>query len=81
VPGHVNETWFKIPPSKEGTIFKGQCAELCGPGHADMRAAVKAVSPEAYQRFIERRADAIEAAGKALGEQRKSGEGSVTPQK
>jgi cytochrome c oxidase subunit II len=80
VPGHVNETWFKIPPDKEGTIFKGQCAELCGPGHADMRAAVKAVSPEQYQQFIEKRADAIEASGKALGEQRKSGEGSVIPE-
>ena len=34
VPGHTNETWFKI--SKEG-IYKGQCAELCGSGHADMR--------------------------------------------
>jgi cytochrome c oxidase subunit II len=79
VPGHVNETWFKIPPDKEGTIFKGQCAELCGAGHADMRAAVKAVSPEEYQRFIEQRADDIEASGKALSEARKSGEGSVIP--
>ena len=34
VPGHTNETWFKI--SKEG-IYKGQCAELCGSNHADMR--------------------------------------------
>ncbi|HYZ27538.1 MAG TPA: cytochrome c oxidase subunit II, partial [Thermoleophilaceae bacterium] len=35
VPGHTNETWFKIP--KPG-IYKGQCAELCGDNHADMRA-------------------------------------------
>jgi cytochrome c oxidase subunit 2 len=79
VPGHVNETWFKIPADKVGTTFKGQCAELCGANHADMRAAVKAVSPEEYQRFIDQRADAIEASGKALGEQRKSGEGAVIP--
>ena len=39
VPGHVNETWFKIPADKAGTVFRGQCAELCGAGHADMRAA------------------------------------------
>jgi cytochrome c oxidase subunit II len=79
VPGHVNETWFKIPPDKEGRIFKGQCAELCGANHADMRAAVKAVSPEEYQRFIEQRADDIEASGKALSQQRKSGAGAVVP--
>ena len=35
VPGHTNETWFKI--AKPG-LYKGQCAELCGAGHADMRA-------------------------------------------
>ena len=41
VPGHVNETWFKIPPDKAGTTFNGQCAELCGTGprrHARGRA-------------------------------------------
>ena len=36
MPGHTNETWFKI--TKAGT-YEGQCAELCGEGHADMRAA------------------------------------------
>jgi cytochrome c oxidase subunit 2 len=80
VPGHVNETWFKIPADKAGTIFSGQCAELCGPGHADMRARVKAVTPDQYEAWAERQADDIEASGKALGEQRKQGEGSVIPQ-
>jgi cytochrome c oxidase subunit II len=79
VPGHVNETWFKIPADKAGTTFIGQCAELCGAGHADMRAAVKAVTPDEYQAWAEKRADDIEAAGKALGEQRKEGEGQVIP--
>ena len=37
-PGHTNETWFKI--SKAG-IYEGQCAELCGSNHADMRAEVR----------------------------------------
>jgi len=78
VPGHVNETWFKIPADKVGTTFKGQCAELCGYNHADMRAAVKAVSPADYKSFVNRRADEIEAAGKALGQQRKQGEGAIT---
>src|SRR5258705_4965052 len=72
VPGHVNETWFKIPPDKAGTTFSGQCAELCGFGHADMRAQVKAVTPNQYEAWAQRQADDIEAAGKALGQQRKS---------
>jgi cytochrome c oxidase subunit 2 len=79
VPGHVNETWFKIPPDKAGTTFIGQCAELCGPNHADMRAAVKAVTPAEYEAWAEKRADEIETAGKELGEQRKEGEGAVIP--
>ncbi len=79
VPGHVNETWFKIPADKAGTTFTGQCAELCGPGHADMRAEVKAVTPDEYEAWAQQRADDIEAAGKALGEQRKAGEGQVIP--
>ena len=46
VPGYVNETWFKVP--NEGT-YRGQCAELCGSGHADMRAKVVAVSPDEFK--------------------------------
>jgi cytochrome c oxidase subunit II len=79
VPGHTNETWFKIPADKAGTTFRGQCAELCGPGHADMRAEVKAVTPDQYEAWAQQRADDIVAAGVALSEQRKSGEGQVIP--
>ena len=42
VPGYHNYTWFKIP--KPG-IYRGQCAALCGRGHARMIATVKAVPP------------------------------------
>jgi cytochrome c oxidase subunit II len=79
VPGHVNDTWFKIPPEREGEVFRGQCAELCGAGHADMRAAVRAVSPEEYQAWAEQQADDIEESGKLLAEQRERREGSVSP--
>jgi cytochrome c oxidase subunit II len=84
VPGHVNQTWFKIPPSaipegKDSVTFKGQCAELCGYNHADMRAEVKAVRPDAYQAWYDRQAADIAAAGKAVAQQRKSGEGAITP--
>jgi cytochrome c oxidase subunit II len=75
VPGHVNETWFKIPASKAGTTFHGQCAELCGAGHADMRAAVRAVTPEEYEAWAEEQRAAIEEAGELLAEQRERREG------
>jgi cytochrome c oxidase subunit 2 len=75
VPGHVNETWFKIPADQVGTVFNGQCAELCGTNHADMRAEVRAVSPEDYEQWAEERTAAIEEAGEALAEQRKQREG------
>jgi cytochrome c oxidase subunit 2 len=79
VPGHVNETWFKIPADQAGTTFKGQCAELCGAGHADMRAAVRAVTPEEYQAWAEQQADDIEESGKLLAEQREGREGEDSP--
>jgi cytochrome c oxidase subunit II len=81
VPGHVNETWFKIPAKfagetfEEGTVFDGQCAELCGAGHADMRAEVRAVTPAQYEAWVEQQRADIEEAGEALAEQREQREG------
>jgi cytochrome c oxidase subunit 2 len=69
----VNETWFKVPAGREG-IYRGQCAELCGPNHADMRAWVQAVTPEEYRRWAARKRAQIEAAGEALAAQRKERE-------
>jgi cytochrome c oxidase subunit 2 len=74
VPGHVNKTWFKIPASKAGRVFDGQCAELCGEGHADMRAEVRAVTPEQFEAWADRQRADIKAAGEALAEQRKQRE-------
>ena len=71
VPGHVNKTWFKIPSDRAGETFLGQCAELCGANHADMRAAVRAVTPTQFESWAQRQRADIEAAGEALGEQRK----------
>jgi len=72
VPGYVNKTWFKVP--KEG-VYRGQCAELCGSGHADMRAHVRAVSPDAFKQWARDKREEIQAAGEALAQQRKQGEG------
>ena len=72
VPGHTNQTWFKI--DKEGT-YKGNCAELCGDGHADMRGVVKAVSPARYQQFVAKRQREIKASQRGLAQQRREREG------
>jgi cytochrome c oxidase subunit II len=74
VPGHVNESWFKIPRGEEGT-YTGQCAELCGAGHADMRATVRAVTPEEFEAWAERKRADIKEAQEGLAEQREQFEG------
>jgi cytochrome c oxidase subunit 2 len=74
-PGHTNETWFKI--SKPG-VYKGQCAELCGDNHADMRNRVIALPVDQYKAWVERQRTNILAAQKALAAQRNAGFGSTS---
>src|ERR1700733_6158782 len=50
VPGYQNYTWFKV--EKPG-VFRGQCAILCGRGHARMIATVKAVPPAQFDQWLE----------------------------
>ncbi len=56
VPGYHNYTWFKI--SKPG-LYRGQCAYLCGRGHARMIATVKAVAPAQFDEWIAAQKQAI----------------------
>lgn len=49
VPGRLNETWFRV--EKEGVYF-GQCSELCGKNHSYMPITIKAVSQEAYDKWL-----------------------------
>jgi cytochrome c oxidase subunit 2 len=49
VPGYNDYTWFKI--DKPG-VFRGQCAILCGRGHARMIATVKAVPPAQFEAWL-----------------------------
>ena len=74
IPGHVNETWFKIPGKLAGTTFRGQCAELCGANHADMRARVRAVTPDEFEDWTQQQRDDIQAAQEDLAEQRRQRE-------
>lgn len=48
VPGRTNIMW--IEADQPGT-YKGQCAEFCGTGHADMRLLVVAESPAKFAQW------------------------------
>ena len=67
-PGHTNETWFRIDQPGE---YLGQCAELCGDNHADMRARVIALPADEFQAWQERQAADIQKSQAFLSLQRK----------
>jgi cytochrome c oxidase subunit II len=56
VPGYHNYTWLKV--SKPG-VYRGQCAFLCGRGHARMIAAVRAVPPAQFDAWLARQKQLI----------------------
>lgn len=62
IPGFINEAWTRIPTPG---IYRGQCAELCGIGHAYMPIVVE-VRPEAeFDAWIEEQRLASALAGEA----------------
>jgi cytochrome c oxidase subunit 2 len=67
VPGYHNYTWFKV--SKPG-LYRGQCAVLCGRGHATMRATVRAVPPAAFEAWLAGDRKQINEANAAAKEER-----------
>jgi cytochrome c oxidase subunit II len=56
VPGYHNYTWFKV--EKPG-VFRGQCAFLCGRGHARMIATVRAEEPAEFEAWLTRQKQLI----------------------
>jgi len=48
-PNHVNYTWIQ---ANTPGIYYGQCAELCGASHANMRVVVIAQAPEEFDRWV-----------------------------
>lgn len=50
VPGRLNETWFKA--EREG-IYYGECSKLCGKDHSFMPIAVRVVSQEKYEAWLQ----------------------------
>jgi cytochrome c oxidase subunit 2 len=69
IPGHTNHTWFRI---SEPGAYEGQCAELCGEGHADMFARVIAVSPSEYKTWLAKQAADIKESQALLALERKT---------
>jgi cytochrome c oxidase subunit 2 len=59
VPGYHNYTWLKV--SRPG-IYRGQCAILCGRGHARMIASVRAVPPAQFDAWLARQKQLIQEA-------------------
>lgn len=64
VPGMTTEV--RATPTKLGR-FPVVCAELCGLGHATMRATAWVVSPAAYERWLARQGEAPVGSGGAQG--------------
>lgn len=46
IPGRVNRVWFK---ATQPGVYNSQCAELCGVGHAFMRAKVIVMEPREFE--------------------------------
>ena len=60
VPGYTTYTWFKAPHA--GSVYRGQCAQLCGRQHYAMIAKVKVVTPDQYQAWLKFQANSIQQA-------------------
>jgi cytochrome c oxidase subunit II len=69
IPGYTNHTWFRI---SEPGVYDGQCAELCGEGHADMVAHVHALTPEQYKAWLAKQAADIKESQALLALERKT---------
>jgi len=80
IPTYTNHTWFKVTKHgnknfrgfTQAAVFDGNCAELCGENHADMRMRVIAVPVDEYQSWVRRQLAELQAARVALGKQREA---------
>jgi cytochrome c oxidase subunit 2 len=62
IPGFINEAWARIPVTG---MFRGQCAELCGMGHAYMPIVIDVRPEEEFDAWIEDQRLAASLAGEA----------------
>jgi cytochrome c oxidase subunit II len=66
IPGKVNHTWFQ---AKKVGSYEGQCAELCGLQHAQMRAWVDVMQDTDYRTWLERQKRLLTEGSPELGKQ------------
>ena len=57
VPGRTNVFEFNVDERFAGQTFNGQCAELCGSGHAIMLFTVHAMAPTDFDAWLQERID------------------------
>jgi cytochrome c oxidase subunit 2 len=69
IPGYTNHTWFRI---SEPGVYEGNCAELCGEGHADMIGRVHALPVDEYEAWLTRQAADIKESQALLALERKT---------
>lgn len=70
IPGRVNHTWFEVD---RAGVYAGQCAELCGLEHANMRATVRIMPRAAFESWLAARRSNQTAGTSDLGRQEWSG--------
>ena len=66
IPGKVNHTWFQA--NRVGS-YEGQCAELCGLQHAQMRAWVDVMTDADYRFWLERQKRLLTEGSPELGKE------------
>jgi cytochrome c oxidase subunit II len=66
VPGYTTYTWFKALKARE--LYHGQCAQLCGRGHAAMTALVDVLTPAAFQSWLATQQHAIQTANQQVSQ-------------
>jgi heme/copper-type cytochrome/quinol oxidase subunit 2 len=76
VPGHDTETWFRA--DRKG-VYPGQSTAYSGTSYAVMRAWVRVVSPEQYQRFVSQKRREIAAAQDSVQKAVQQGAAAGTP--
>ena len=62
IPGFINEAWVEVPVTG---VFRGQCTEFCGMGHAYMPIVAEVRTEEKFDAWIEEQRLAAELAGEA----------------
>jgi cytochrome c oxidase subunit 2 len=84
IQGRVNETWFRIESSMAppGSVFYGQCSELCGINHAYMPIEIHAVTRAEFDQWVAAQGGTVAsaAATPAEGEQAPPGEAAPAAQ-